>query len=156
MSRAREQMLAWTGLVRASLHLLQAADDYLQSEFGVSFGEKSLLGQLAMDEGEVPMTELAERLVITKAGMTKMVDRMEQAGLAQRRPSQTDRRVTSVVLTARGRRLQAEIKEKFVPWIDEHFASHLTVEELRSVRSALLKVVDAEGGLIPEADLQVD
>lgn len=156
MSRAREQMLAWMGLVRASLHLLQAADSYLQREFGISFGEKSLLGQLAMDEGEVPMTELAERLVITKAGMTKMVDRMEEAGLAERRPSETDRRVTSVVLTPKGRRLQAEIKEKFVPWIDEHFASHLTVDELRSVRSALLKVVEAEGGLIPEADLQVD
>ncbi len=156
MSRAREQMLAWTGLVRASLHLLGAADAYLQSELGVSFAEKSLLGQLAMDEGEVPMTELAERLVITKAGMTKMVDRLEEAGLVRRRPSTTDRRVTSVVLTAEGRRLQAKIKETFIPWIEEHFASHLTVDELRSVRAALLKVVEAEGGVIPEADLQVD
>ena len=156
MSRAREQMLAWTGLVRASLHHLGAAEQYLQSEFGLSFGEKSLLGQLAMDEGEVGMTELAERLVITKAGMTKMVDRLEEAGLAARRPSETDRRVTSVVLTPSGHELHQEIKAKFVPWIAEHFGGHLTVDQLRNVRSALLKVVEAEGGLIPESDLQVD
>jgi DNA-binding MarR family transcriptional regulator len=156
MSREREQMLAWTGLVRVSRHLLQSADEFLQAEFGLSFLEKSLLGQLAMDEDEIPMTELAQRLLITRAGMTKMVDRLESDGLATRVPSANDRRVTSIVLTAKGRQIQEEIKAKFIPWIATHFADHLTVQELRNVRMALLKVVDAERVLIPEADLQVD
>lgn len=156
MSRAREQMLAWTGVIRASGHLLQGADEFLQREFGLSFPEKSLLGQLAMDEGEVPMTELAERLMMTKAGMTKMADRLETGGLVRRTPSANDRRVTSIVLTAQGRRLHVRIKAKFVPWIAEHFADHLSVQELQQVRRALLKVVTAEGGVIPEADLRVD
>lgn len=47
------------------------------------------------------------------------------------------------------------LKTKFVPWVAEHFADHLRMQELRNVRRALLKVVEAEGGLIPEADLQV-
>jgi len=154
-NRAREQLLAWTGIVRASRHLLQGAEDFLQAEFGLSFGEKSLLGQLAMDEDDVPMVELAQRLVITKAGMTKMVDRLAAAGLVERRPSATDRRVTTVALTPKGRRRHAAIKARFVPWIATHFADHLSVEELRQVRMALLKVVEAEGGVIPEADLHV-
>jgi DNA-binding MarR family transcriptional regulator len=156
MSREREQMLAWTGVVRVSRHLLQSADEFLQAEFELSFPEKSLLGQLAMDEGEIPMTELARRLLITRAGMTKMVDRLEAAGLVTRVPSAIDRRVTSIELTAKGRQRQEEIKAKFIPWIAKHFADHLTVQELWNVRTALLKVVEAEGGLIPEADLQVD
>jgi DNA-binding MarR family transcriptional regulator len=149
-------MLAWTGLMRSAAHLLQAADEYLRREFGVSFGEKALLGQLAMGEGQVPMAELAGRLVITRAGMTKMADRLEEAGLVRREPSANDRRVTLVALTAEGRRLHERIKAKFIPWIEAHFANHLTVDELRSVRKALLKVVEANAGVIPEADLQVD
>ncbi len=149
-------MLAWTGLMRSSIYLVQAADDFLRREFGLSFGEKSLLSQLAMDEGEVPMTELAERLMITKAGMTKMVDRLEASGLVERQASDTDRRIITVILTAKGERLHKQIKATFVPWIERHFADHLTVSELRSVRKALLKVVEREGGAIPEADLQVD
>lgn len=156
MSRAQEQMLAWTGLVRSSMHLLQAANEFLRQEFGLSFGEKSLLGQLAMGEGELPMVELAQRLMITKAGMTKMVDRLEDAGLVRRRASKTDRRVVAVVLTAQGRRLQEDIKAKFIPWIGEHFADHLTVEQLRAVRTALLEVVEKEGGVVPERELRVD
>jgi DNA-binding MarR family transcriptional regulator len=152
----REQMLAWTGLVRSAVYLLQAADEYLRGEFGMSFAEKSLLAQLAMGEGQLPMAELAERLVITRAGMTKMADRLEEAGLVRREPSASDRRVTLVSLTAEGRRLHERIKGKFIPWIEEHFANHLTVDELRSVRTALLKVVEANAGVIPEADLQVD
>jgi DNA-binding MarR family transcriptional regulator len=156
MSRQREQMLAWTGLVRTARHLLQAADAFLQAEFDLSFGEKSLMGQLAMDGGEVPMAELADRLVITRAGMTKMVDRLEAAGLVERAASSTDRRVTNVLLTVEGRRTHESIRDRFVPWIAEHFADHLTVRQLKEVRTALLAVVEAEGGVVPEARLQID
>lgn len=156
MSRSREQMLAWTGLVRTARHLLQAADAFLQVEFGLSFGEKSLMGQLAMDGGEVPMAELADRLVITRAGMTKMVDRLETAGLVTREASAADRRVTNVRLTTEGQAMHEAIRDRFVPWIGEHFGDHLTVRQLRDVRIALLAVVEAEGGVVPEARLGVE
>ena len=53
--------------------------------------------------------ELGERLLLDSATMTGLLDRLEQAGLVERKAHATDRRVNRVALTARGRDLQAPL-----------------------------------------------
>ena len=58
------------------------------------------------------MGELAEALVITRGGLTKLVDRLVKAGLLERTFCETDRRVSYATLTPAGEQLLAEMKAK--------------------------------------------
>jgi DNA-binding MarR family transcriptional regulator len=55
------------------------------------------------DDGQLTMGELADRLRLTTGGVTRLVDRIESAGLVSRRPSSTDRRVAYAVISRVGR-----------------------------------------------------
>ncbi len=74
-------------------------------DYGISAGEFDVLAALrrAGDPFERTPTDLAERTMITSGGLTKRVDRLEDAGLVQRRPSEHDGRGRVVALTDAGR-----------------------------------------------------
>jgi DNA-binding MarR family transcriptional regulator len=76
-------------------------------DYGISAGEFDVLAALrrAGDPFERTPTDLAERTMITSGGLTKRVDRLEGAGLVQRRPSDHDGRGRVVALTEAGRAL---------------------------------------------------
>ncbi|WP_439565832.1 MarR family winged helix-turn-helix transcriptional regulator [Microcella sp.] len=88
-------------------------------DYGISAGEFDVLAALrrAGDPFERTPTELAERTMITSGGLTKRVDRLEDAGLVQRRPSELDGRGRVVALTEQGRAL-----------IDDAFTRHMQNE----------------------------
>jgi DNA-binding MarR family transcriptional regulator len=60
----------------------------------------------------VPMGQLAETLACDRSNVTGLVDRLESRGLVQRRPSEEDRRVKVLVLTATGSRLRALLLDR--------------------------------------------
>ena len=88
-------------------------------DHGISAGEFDVLAALrrAGEPFERTPTALAERTMITSGGLTKRVDRLEDAGLVQRRPSELDGRGRVVALTAAGRAL-----------IDAAFTQHMANE----------------------------
>jgi DNA-binding MarR family transcriptional regulator len=81
------------------------------SEFELSPPQVRALGVLD-PERPVPMSELAEALHCDNSNVTGIVDRLEAAGLAERRPHARDRRIKMVALTAKGRELQAAIRRR--------------------------------------------
>jgi DNA-binding MarR family transcriptional regulator len=93
--------------------------------------------------GRCRMGELAEAIVLSRSGLTTVVDRMEEAGLLQRRLVPGDRRAVDVALTAAGRRRFAAAAAVHRRGIDEHFVSHLSTAEGRALARALERVRDA-------------
>jgi DNA-binding MarR family transcriptional regulator len=81
------------------------------SELGISPQQALALGTLKSGE-PIPMSALAEALHCDNSNITGIVDRLEAAGLAERRPSARDRRVKAVVLTADGEHVQSEIERR--------------------------------------------
>lgn len=75
-------------------------DQLARQQIGLSRAQVRLLGQLAMHDGDRPLSQadLAERLDLTPMGVASLCDRMEQAGWIRRRPSATDRRANEVEL----------------------------------------------------------
>jgi DNA-binding MarR family transcriptional regulator len=63
------------------------------------------------DDGQLTMSALAEQVTLTTGGVTRLVDRMEAAGLVERRPCRTDRRVAYAAITDAGRAKLAEASE---------------------------------------------
>jgi DNA-binding MarR family transcriptional regulator len=91
-------------------------------------------------ERSLRMKELAERLGVTTGTLTVTVDRLEQKGLIERQPHETDRRSYRVILTPSGQKHFAKHHE-FHLKLTEEIASVLTPDELESFNSVLGKAI---------------
>jgi MarR family transcriptional regulator, organic hydroperoxide resistance regulator len=81
------------------------------SEMGLSPQQSMALSTLKPGEPK-PMSALADALHCDNSNVTGIVDRLEAAGLAERRPSERDRRVKAVVLTEKGEWTRIEIERR--------------------------------------------
>jgi DNA-binding MarR family transcriptional regulator len=116
---------------------------------GLYQGQPPLLRELWKQEGQT-QKDLASKMNITPATITKMLQRMEKAGFIQRKPDPTDQRVTRVFLTDLGRNVQQELESAFRALEAETFAN-LSQEELAlmyrfltQIRQNLLNVTGEE------------
>jgi len=97
-----DQRDAWYGLLRTHADLVRALDRELQEACGISFGDYDVLVTLANGPAEgMRMGQLAEAIVLSPSGVTRVVARLERAGLVERRAE--NQRIVRAVLTARGR-----------------------------------------------------
>ena len=130
-------MLAWVSLVHAGSYLPGALSQHLQEELGISLPEQDLLKQLGVAGGELKLVELSRRIYLSKAGVTKMMDRLESAGLVTRVRSKTDRRVINARLTASGEETLQRSRQLLVNWVQSNLRDHLGDEQLLALRDAL-------------------
>ena len=86
------------------------------------------------------MGDLAEALVITRGGLTKLVDRLVKAGLLERTLCESDRRVSYATLLPAGRDLLAEMRPLVVAELESAFAAKLTVDQAEELRTTLERV----------------
>jgi DNA-binding MarR family transcriptional regulator len=78
------------------------------NKLGIHTGQEMILLQLWIEEG-IPQSQLAASMDVEPPTATKMLQRMERAGLIERRPDPEDARVSRVYLTARGRALEKPV-----------------------------------------------
>jgi DNA-binding MarR family transcriptional regulator len=83
----------------------------VMTELGLSFQQSMALMRLRPGE-PLPMSALAAELQCDNSNVTGIVDRLEAAGLAERRPYPGDRRVKAVALTPRGESIRAEVERR--------------------------------------------
>ena len=98
---------AWKAVVRGYTHVTDLLTEQVEQETGLPAPAFFALVWLLRDGSgsAVPLSKLARQVAFTSGGFTKVADRLEQAGLIQRQPSASDRRVTHAVLTEAGRAL---------------------------------------------------
>jgi DNA-binding MarR family transcriptional regulator len=86
------------------------------------------------------MGDLAEALVITRGGLTKLVDRLVKAGLLERTFCETDRRVSYATLLPAGENLLREMRPVIVGELELAFSANLSVEQANELRDNLDRV----------------
>lgn len=118
------------------LHYSRAHE--LLETIGLYRGQPPMLHALWEQEG-LSHTELAERLRITPATTTKMIQRMEKSGFVLRQPDPEDQRLSRVYLTEAGRAIRADVQVIWAQMEAETFASFAT-EELETLRRFLLQI----------------
>ena len=94
----------------------------------------AVMGELS--QTSLTMSELAKTLMMTKPQLTHVVDPLVSSGIVERRPDEKDRRVINLALTAKGRVLLDEGKQKIKENIKIKLAT-LTPEELSEMSAAL-------------------
>jgi DNA-binding MarR family transcriptional regulator len=85
-------------------------------------------------EQRMRMGDLAETLVITRGGLTKLIDRLVKAGLLERTVCESDRRVSYATLLPAGNELLEEMRPVVEGEIEAAFASELTVKQAEELR----------------------
>jgi DNA-binding MarR family transcriptional regulator len=131
---------AWSSLLRAHATLLRQLEADLERETGLALADFDVLAQLANGGGELRMTELADRALISRSGMTRRVARLVDDGLVRRSSSGTDARGVVVALTDAGVARLSETAPVHARGVAKLFVARLDDQELAALRSALDKV----------------
>jgi DNA-binding MarR family transcriptional regulator len=133
-------LLAWRSLLRAHATLMRQLEMDLHRETGLALADYDVLAQLALAGGELRMTELAARALISRSGMTRRVARLVDEGVVRRGTADADGRAIVVALTDAGVARLAATTPVHVRGISERFVARLDDDELAALERALDKV----------------
>jgi DNA-binding MarR family transcriptional regulator len=125
---------AWRGFLRVHSTLVKALDAELQSAHGLPLSSYEVLITLRTAPGRrLRMAELADRVILSRSGMTRLVDRLAREGLLEREPCDSDARGYFAVLTRAGEQLLATARRTHLDGVRERFVDHFTPEELATL-----------------------
>jgi DNA-binding MarR family transcriptional regulator len=131
---------AWQALLRAQATLIRQLDKDLEQETGLALADFDVLAQLALAGGELRMTELADRALISRSGMTRRVARLVDDSLVRRANAMADARGVVVALTQAGVERLAETAPVHARGIRKLFVDKLNDQELAAIEQGLEKV----------------
>ncbi|ARZ67281.1 MarR family transcriptional regulator [Streptomyces sp. HU2014] len=132
---------AWRALLLAHSAAVRAIESDVQRNARIPLTWYDVLLELkgAGPDG-LRMNELAERVVLSRTRVSRLVDEMARSGLVRKEQDTTDKRVVWALITDDGRAALRETAPVYLEGIERHFSTHLTDEEAEVIASALLKV----------------
>ena len=139
-SPSPERLRAWRLYVESALALLDTLDAELAQAVGISQRWYDVLVHLEEAPNGIQMTELADQILYSKSGFTRVVDRMEEQGLVRRVRPEHDRRTILVVLTDKGTETMEHARLHHRDGIERHFSQHLSEPEIKAITRALEKI----------------
>ena len=135
---------AWHAFLVAHAALEPILNRELEAACGLPLRWFDVLVQLhAMPHKRMSMTELANAVLLSKSGLTRLVDRIEEAGLVQRASAPGDRRSLLIVLTPNGEKTLKRAAPIHADGIRRHFAAHIFDAEAAAVEAALGRIAAA-------------
>jgi DNA-binding MarR family transcriptional regulator len=147
----RPRLSAWGAFLTAHKALETILNRELESACGLPLTWFDGLAQLRMaPERRLTMTQLATALLFSKSGLTRLIDRMEQAGLVERLARPGDRRSLHIALTTAGDKKFRQALPIHLDHVKRHFAAYIEDDEAAAVDSALTRLAIAvrrESGL---------
>jgi DNA-binding MarR family transcriptional regulator len=143
----RDELGAWRGLLRVHAGMTKALDAELVREHGLPLSSYEVLLFLAdSPQGRMRMSELADGVLLSRSGLTRLVDRMERGGLLRRRRCEDDQRGWFAEITDDGRALFQRARKTHLDGVRERFLSHLSRDEQRTLASLWEKISPGAAG----------
>jgi DNA-binding MarR family transcriptional regulator len=137
---SEDRLRAWRLFFESALALI----DLLERDFEDRIGLPAQWYDALVHLEEVPeglrMSELANKILFSKSGLTRVIDRMEEAGLVRRSRPENDRRSVFVLQTAEGREAMMRARHQHHQWIEQHFFRPLTATDIKALTPALEKI----------------
>lgn len=136
------ELRAWQAFLHAHHQVTAVLDRELQERHDLSLSEYDVLLRLARAPNRaLRMSQLAERVLLSPSGLTRLVDRLFAKGLVARQPDSADARGTLASLTDEGMGQLREAARTHLGGIREQFTGRLSSVQLRNVASALESIV---------------
>jgi DNA-binding MarR family transcriptional regulator len=141
---SEQHLAAWRAFLKAHATIIDRIDHDLVAAKRPPLSSYDVLIELyEAPEHRLRMHELAERVVLSRSGLTRLVDRLEAEGLLTRDRSGTDRRGAYAVITGQGIAALRQTWPIYARGITEYFAQWLTLEEAQVLESAFGRMLQA-------------
>jgi DNA-binding MarR family transcriptional regulator len=141
------ELRAWRGMLRIHATLTKALDAELEAAHGLPLTSYEVLLHLDDAEGQrMRMSDLAATVILSRSGLTRLVDRLEREGLIARESCPSDARGSFATLTAAGRRKLTAARATHLAGVRSMFLDHFSADELELLGSAWERLVPGVGG----------
>jgi DNA-binding MarR family transcriptional regulator len=136
------RLKAWRTFLYAHAQVRRQLERELQAEQAMGLGEYEVLLSLAYSDGRrMRMSDLADRLALSRSGATRLVDRLEADHLVERVSCETDRRGQWAHLTQAGLDRLRAASPTHLRGVGEHFLDRIPATELQALRTTLDRVL---------------
>jgi DNA-binding MarR family transcriptional regulator len=133
---------AWRGLVRVHAALVRELDAELEARHGLPLSSYEVLRSLSRAPGgRLRMAELAEYVLLSRSGMTRLIDRLEREGMVSRSTCDKDGRGCYAGLTDRGRATVTEARSTHIAVVRAGFLRHFSEDEMRDFATLFERVL---------------
>ena len=145
-----QELGAWRGLLRVHSALVKALDAELLADHDLPLTSYEVLINLqAAPDRRRRMAELADGVLLSRSGMTRLVDRLEREGLLVRDACVDDGRGTFAVLTDKGEELLSRARRTHLDGVRDRFLRHFTEDELEQLARLWNRVLPGAADLSP-------
>lgn len=153
------QLAAWRAFLKAHAVITRTLERELVASHRLPLAEYDVLVQLqAAEGGALRMAQLADQVLLSRSGLTRLVERLERSGLVFRQACPSDARGYFAVITDLGRARLVEAAPAHLNSVSAHFAKPLQEGQLEALRVALEQLVSAVpiecGSALPDPDLE--
>jgi DNA-binding MarR family transcriptional regulator len=141
ISRHDSRLATWAAFLRAHAHVVGELERELQAEQRMALTDYDVLVQLAAaDDRRLRMSDLADRLLLSRSGVTRLVDRLVAEGMVERVSCDTDRRGLWAALTDAGLERLRSAAPTHLRGVGAHFLDRLSPDDLASLRGILARL----------------
>jgi DNA-binding MarR family transcriptional regulator len=125
-----KHLAAWRAFITAHALIIERIDHDLAQAKKIPLHWYDVLIELyEAPEKRLRLHEIAQRVVLSRSGLTRLVDRLEQSGYLQRQSDPDDRRGYYAVITAEGVQALREAWQVYGKGVQQYFAAHLSAEQ---------------------------
>ena len=136
------RLTTWRTFLRAHARVVRELEQELQADQGMALTDYDVLVQLAGADGRrLRMSELADRLLLSRSGATRLVDRLVIDGLVERVSCESDRRGQWASLTDAGHERLRNAAPTHLSGVARHFLDRFSPEELPALEGMLERVI---------------
>jgi DNA-binding MarR family transcriptional regulator len=147
MAEEPEGLGAFAALLQVQAAVVRRLELRLEEHRLVPIAQYDVLLELNAAPGRrLRMQQLADRVVLSRSRVSRVVDEMEKAGLVRREPDPDDKRAAFAVITDDGRAALRKAAPVYLQGIEEEFLSHLGAGERKSLERSLRRVLAAHRG----------
>lgn len=141
-----DRLAVWRAFLETHAAVVDVLEHELRTERDLPLTWYDVLVQLSeAQDHQLRMQDLAQAVLLSKSGLTRLVDRMERAGLVIREPCERDRRGTFARLTDAGLERLRACAPVHLRGVAQHFTSHLTDDEVATLAAAFDRILAASG-----------
>jgi DNA-binding MarR family transcriptional regulator len=145
----KDDMIAWIGFLRAHATVVRYLEREMMEKEQLPLQWYEVLGWLkGAPQRKLRMQELAEQVMLSHSGLTRLLDRMVQAGLVRRASCEEDRRGVYALLTSKGLLSYQQAEPTFLRGVREYFLSRLGADDIKALQIAFLKILRGDASEI--------
>ena len=134
------EVAAWRGLLRVHAALVKDLDAELEARHGLPLTSYEVLRSLGKAPGgKLRMAELAEHALLSRSGMTRLIDRLEREGMVGRSTCDKDGRGCYAVVTEQGLAAVEEARATYIAVVRSGFVRHFSTSELQDLAALLAR-----------------